>query len=113
LTATTHGRRGRQHAIDHYELQAQATSWRKRCAKLRTSVSSQETNASHQQIQVARASLRGAAAVLSEASVLPFFFGYRVGKRVRIGVSILEAGVCEIGDDAQIGHLNVVIGVKQ
>lgn len=42
-----------------------------------------------------------------------FFFGYRVGKRVRIGLSILEAGVCEIGDDCQIGHLNVVIGVKK
>ena len=42
-----------------------------------------------------------------------FFFGYRVGKRVRIGLSILEAGVCEIGDDSQIGHLNVVIGVKK
>ena len=42
-----------------------------------------------------------------------FFFGYRVGKRVRIGLSILEVGVCEIGDDSQIGHLNVVIGVKK
>jgi acetyltransferase-like isoleucine patch superfamily enzyme len=42
-----------------------------------------------------------------------FFFGYRVGKRVRIGVSIIEAGVCEIGDDSQIGHLNIVIGVKK
>jgi acetyltransferase-like isoleucine patch superfamily enzyme len=41
------------------------------------------------------------------------FFGYRVGKRVRIGISILEAGTCEIGDDSQIGHLNVVIGVKE
>ncbi len=41
------------------------------------------------------------------------FFGYQVGKRVRIGISILEAGTCEIGDDSQIGHLNVVIGVKK
>lgn len=41
------------------------------------------------------------------------FFGYHVGKRVRIGLSILEAGVCQIGDDSQIGHLNVVIGVKK
>src|SRR6266850_650824 len=39
-----------------------------------------------------------------------FFFGYRVGKRVRIGVSILEAGVCEIGDHVQIGHLNMIRG---
>jgi acetyltransferase-like isoleucine patch superfamily enzyme len=42
-----------------------------------------------------------------------FFFGYKVGKRVRIGLSIIEAGACEIGDDSQIGHLNVVIGVKR
>jgi len=41
------------------------------------------------------------------------FFGYQVGKRVRIGISILEAGICEIGDDSQIVHLNVVIGVKK
>ena len=41
-----------------------------------------------------------------------FFFGYRVGKRVRIGLSIVNAGICRIGDDAQIGHLNVIIGVK-
>src|SRR5712692_9217302 len=41
------------------------------------------------------------------------FFGYQVGKRVRIGLSILEAGVCQIGDDSQIGHLNIVIGVKK
>src|SRR6266436_6732062 len=41
------------------------------------------------------------------------FFGYQVGKRVRIGISILEAGTCEIGDDSKIGHLNVVIGVKK
>lgn len=42
-----------------------------------------------------------------------FFFGYKIGKRVRIGLSIIDAGVCEIGDDSQIGHLNVVIGVKR
>src|SRR6266550_3364010 len=40
-----------------------------------------------------------------------FFFGYRVGKRVRIGISILEAGICEIGDDSQIGHMKVVIAL--
>src|SRR5229473_403442 len=38
------------------------------------------------------------------------FFGYHIGKRVRIGLSILEAGVCEIGDDSQIGHLNIIRG---
>lgn len=41
------------------------------------------------------------------------FFGYRVGKRVRIGLSIIDARECQIEDDVQIGHLNLVIGVKK
>ncbi len=41
------------------------------------------------------------------------FFGYRIGKRVRIGVSIIDAQECEIDDDVQIGHLNAVLGVKK
>jgi acetyltransferase-like isoleucine patch superfamily enzyme len=41
------------------------------------------------------------------------FFGYRIGKRVRIGLSIIDAEECEIEDDVQIGHLNVIIGVKK
>jgi acetyltransferase-like isoleucine patch superfamily enzyme len=41
------------------------------------------------------------------------FFGYRIGKRVRIGLSIIDAGECEIADDTSIGHLNLVIGVKK
>jgi acetyltransferase-like isoleucine patch superfamily enzyme len=40
------------------------------------------------------------------------FYGYRIGKRVRIGFTILDAAACEIGDDSQIGHLNLIIGVK-
>ncbi|MFL6231242.1 MAG: acyltransferase [Pyrinomonadaceae bacterium] len=40
-----------------------------------------------------------------------WFFGYRIGKRVRIGLTLLDAGECEIEDDVRIGHLNVVIGV--
>jgi acetyltransferase-like isoleucine patch superfamily enzyme len=40
-------------------------------------------------------------------------FGYRVGRRVRIGFSIIEAKECSIEDDVWIGHLNVVIGVKK
>lgn len=40
------------------------------------------------------------------------FFGYRIGRRVRIGFSILDAAACEIGDDTKIGHLNVILGVK-
>ena len=39
------------------------------------------------------------------------FFRYRIGKRVRIGLSILDAGECVIDDDVRIGHLNVIIGV--
>jgi acetyltransferase-like isoleucine patch superfamily enzyme len=41
------------------------------------------------------------------------FLGYRIGKRVRIGLSIIDAGECQIEDDVTIGHLNVVIGVKK
>lgn len=41
------------------------------------------------------------------------FFGYRIGKRVHIGLSIIDAGHCEIDDDVSIGHLNAVVGVKK
>jgi acetyltransferase-like isoleucine patch superfamily enzyme len=40
-----------------------------------------------------------------------WFFGYKIGKRVSIGVSLIDAHECIIGDDVSIGHLNVVIGV--
>jgi acetyltransferase-like isoleucine patch superfamily enzyme len=40
------------------------------------------------------------------------FFGYRIGKRVRVGFSIIDAASCEIGDDSIIGHLNVIVGVQ-
>jgi len=61
-------------------------------------------------------------AVLACIAVLPsflkrpmyrLFFGYRIGKRVRIGLSIIDAGQCKIDDDVSIGHLNAVIGVKK
>ncbi len=38
-------------------------------------------------------------------------FGYRIGRRVHIGLTLLDAGECEIGDDTRIGHGNVIIGV--
>jgi|SRR5947207_1082913 len=41
------------------------------------------------------------------------FFGYRIGKRVRIGLSIIDARRCEIDSDTRIGHLNLLIGVNQ
>lgn len=42
-----------------------------------------------------------------------WFFGYRIGKRVRIGFSIIDAKQCEIDDDVTVGHLNVVLQVKK
>ena len=41
------------------------------------------------------------------------FFGYRIGKRVRIGLSIIDARECRIDDDVAIGHLNVIVRVKK
>lgn len=41
------------------------------------------------------------------------FFGYKIGKRVRIGISIIDAGECVIDDDVKIGHLNIVVRVKR
>ena len=41
------------------------------------------------------------------------FFGYRIGKRVRIGVSIIDAAECSIDDDVQMGHFNVVTRVQK
>src|SRR5919107_5850510 len=38
-------------------------------------------------------------------------FGYRIGRRVRLGLSIIDARECEIGDDVSVGHLNVFLGV--
>jgi len=43
--------------------------------------------------------------------VLRGVFGYKIGKRVRIGFSIVDAAECEIGDDVSIGHLNVFTGI--
>jgi acetyltransferase-like isoleucine patch superfamily enzyme len=40
------------------------------------------------------------------------FFGYQIGRRVRVGLSIIDARACRIDDDSQIGHLNVIIGVE-
>jgi len=39
-------------------------------------------------------------------------FGYRIGKRVHVGWSIIDAKTCEIADDVSIGHFNLIIGVK-
>lgn len=42
-----------------------------------------------------------------------WFFGYKIGKGVRIGFSIIAAGECTIDDDVSIGHLNALIGIKK
>ncbi|HKC64310.1 MAG TPA: hypothetical protein VKB86_11765 [Pyrinomonadaceae bacterium] len=69
-----------------------------------------------------RRSSRARLAALGLIALLPLFlkrpcyrlfFGYRIGKRVRIGLTIIDAEECEISDDASIGHLNLVIGVKK
>src|SRR6476646_10675916 len=41
------------------------------------------------------------------------FFGYKIGKRVRVGLSIIDVEKCTIDDDVQIGHLNLIIRVKK
>ena len=41
------------------------------------------------------------------------FFGYKIGKRVRVGLSIIDAKECRIDDDVQIGNLNLIIRVEK
>ena len=41
-----------------------------------------------------------------------WFFGYKIGKRVRLGFSIIDAVECEIDDDVSIGHLNIFTGIE-
>lgn len=63
-----------------------------------------------------RLALLGCVAVLPsflKRGCYRLFFGYRIGKRVRIGLSIIDARECEIEDDVSIGHFNLVIGVKR
>jgi acetyltransferase-like isoleucine patch superfamily enzyme len=40
-----------------------------------------------------------------------WLFGYRVGKRVRLGFSLIDAAECEIERGVVVGHFNVIIGV--
>ena len=59
-------------------------------------------------------------ATLAAVALLPGFlkrplyrglFGYRIGRRVRLGFSLIDAAECEIADDVRVGHLNVFVGV--
>ena len=38
--------------------------------------------------------------------------GYRVGRNVRIGLTLIDVSEASIGDDVQIGHGNAIVGVK-
>jgi acetyltransferase-like isoleucine patch superfamily enzyme len=69
---------------------------------------------------MARHSSKFRLAALAAVAVLPGFlkrplyrwpFGYRIGKRVRLGFSLIDAGECEIADDVSIGHFNIIVGV--
>src|SRR5918911_2297162 len=40
-----------------------------------------------------------------------WLFGYQIGRRVRLGLSLIDARECEISDDVSVGHLNLVLGV--
>ena len=48
-----------------------------------------------------------------KCSCYRLFFRYQIGKRVRIGLSILDAKECCIDDDVKIGHLNLIVRVKK
>lgn len=48
-----------------------------------------------------------------KCTIYRHIFGYKIGRRVKIGLSILDVGKCEIGDDVIIGHLNLFIGTKR
>jgi acetyltransferase-like isoleucine patch superfamily enzyme len=61
-------------------------------------------------------------ATLAVVGLLPSFaarpvyrllFGYKIGKRVRIGFSIIDAIECSIDDDVSIGHLNVFTRIEK
>jgi acetyltransferase-like isoleucine patch superfamily enzyme len=41
------------------------------------------------------------------------FFGYRMGRDVRIGLALLDASGLELGDGTRIGHFNVITRVER
>jgi acetyltransferase-like isoleucine patch superfamily enzyme len=59
-------------------------------------------------------------ALLAAVAILPGFlkkplyrslFGYRIGRRVRIGLVLLDAREVDLGEGTEIGHLNLVLRV--
>ena len=43
-------------------------------------------------------------------AILRWVFGYKIGKRVRIGISLIDVRYCELDDGSSIGHLNIIRG---
>jgi len=46
-------------------------------------------------------------------SLYRWLFGYRIAGGVRIGLSVLDAGVVHLAEGARIGHLNLITGIDQ
>jgi acetyltransferase-like isoleucine patch superfamily enzyme len=44
---------------------------------------------------------------------LRLLFGYKIGKRVKIGFSVIDAAEVVIGDDVSIGHMNVFTRIRK
>lgn len=42
-----------------------------------------------------------------------FCFGYKIGRGVHLGFSLIDAAECVLEDDVRIGHLNLIIGVEK
>lgn len=40
-------------------------------------------------------------------------FGYKIGRGVSVGLTLLDASECQIEDGVRIGHFNLVVGVKK
>ena len=69
---------------------------------------------------MARRSSKFRLAALGVVALLPGFlkrplyrglFGYRIGRRVRLGFTLIDARECLIEDDVRVGHLNAFVGV--
>jgi acetyltransferase-like isoleucine patch superfamily enzyme len=45
--------------------------------------------------------------------VYRWFFGYKIGKRVSIGLTLLDARHCVLRDDVRIGHGNLILAVNE
>jgi len=102
---------GRRHVTAHYGLPAQAD---KLAAALREAVQLLKPfeRTMHNTSKFKLALLAGIAPLPSflKRSCYRLFFGYRIGKRVRIGLSIIDAALVASMTMCRFGHLNVIIG---